>query len=473
MDVYLNGSLNPSYKKIIFTGIPNILHIKDDEGDDFERLEITIDGDLFSSVTGNSQYHITINGDTIANTTDANNSINKNFYISASNNSTANSIVKALRACPRLASGYDVYQVGLSNTIWIKAKSAGAKGMTIESNIPSANLTSTLHQGATSSELTDAKIDVDVYESGNYVTTMEKSFYDSNVYFNVSPVISTFAEYGKAKPFQLVIYSNKNGVINELKTINDFETSIGYYANQGDSVLYYGGTQLAMNVARGSSKPTFNTMDLYVYDRIIPMSFYSKDEKEFKMKVKYLDSAKVEIHSETKTFNFQHGLNDIEVILDTTYMKNAFYIDLSLEQGTLRYNVIKPLRATEDYQRITWRNSYGGLSFFDFTGEKSETRSVDGTTYEKQIFDLYETSRKEKEILYSRDVDFEVTLKSHLLSKDGTHIFNDLIQSKYAYTSVNGETYNIIISGCEVTETDTNSIYEVTIKYKYSFPLNN
>ena len=477
MNITLDGNTNPAYKKIIFTDIPNILSITDDEGlgdaGNYETWEISVTGDLFESVTGNGQYHITLNGDTITNTTDPNNAINKNFYISQSNNATANSIAKALRACPRIASTYDVYQSDLyGNKVVVKAKDVGDKKGTIEHNLTNAYMTTIFRQGGSDSVLNGAKVDVDVFQGDNYITSLEKNFYNGACYFNISPVISTFAEYETTKPFKLKIYSNKNGEITTLKTIDDYEVSVGYIANQGKSVIYYGNLTLAQNVSRGTYTGAYNTMVLYTYNSEINFSVYSDTATTTSFTINYLNSAKETIYTETKSVSLKYGLNDINFYLDNTQFKDAYYIDIELPVGNLRYNVVKPIRAAETYQRILWRNSYGGVSFFDMTGERSESRNFESTTYEKQVFDYYESSRKEQEKLYDRNVEFEVTLKSHLIEKNATYIFNDLIMSKYVYTVINGEAYNIIITGCEITETDTNSIYEVTIKYKYSLPLN-
>ena len=155
------------------------------------------------------------------------------------------------------------------------------------------------------------------------------------------------------------------------------------------------------------------------------------------------------------------------------YFQQAFYIDLTIGNFKIRYKVIKPIKATEYYQRVYWRNSYGGISFFDFTGQKSETRDVETTTYEKNIFGYYTDSFADKplnelEKAYDNKVKYTVTLKSHLFENDGKYIFNDLLQSGNIWTEINGEFYTIIIDSLSVDETDNNNVYEATLKYHYS-----
>jgi hypothetical protein len=154
--------------------------------------------------------------------------------------------------------------------------------------------------------------------------------------------------------------------------------------------------------------------------------------------------------------------------LDSAYFNSAFYIDLSIGNETIRYNVIKPLKASEKCHRIYWRNSYGGVSFFDFVGEKTETRDLDVTTYQKNIFGYYDETVNELDKIYDNSIKYNVTLKSHLIEEDGIYVFNDLLQSKNIWTEVNGETYSIIIDSLNVDKVDNNNTYQSTVKFHFS-----
>jgi PDZ domain-containing secreted protein len=72
--------------------------------------------------------------------------------------------------------------------------------------------------------------------------------------------------------------------------------------------------------------------------------------------------------------------------------------------------------------------------------------------------------------VYDTKVEYDVTLKSHLMEKDGIWIFNDLLQSKDAWIVIDGKEYKIVVDSIAVEEQSQNNIYEVTIKYKYSMP---
>lgn len=72
------------------------------------------------------------------------------------------------------------------------------------------------------------------------------------------------------------------------------------------------------------------------------------------------------------------------------------------------------------------------------------------------------------DMVYNKDVTVTVTLKSHLISKDGTWQFYDMQNSVNAWTEVNGTLYSIIINDVSVDETTTDGIYEAAVKYTYS-----
>jgi hypothetical protein len=70
--------------------------------------------------------------------------------------------------------------------------------------------------------------------------------------------------------------------------------------------------------------------------------------------------------------------------------------------------------------------------------------------------------------IYDNDVEYQVTIKSHLFDRDGRWLFNDMIQSPEVWTTSNGEKYAILLDNVSVDEVETNDIYEATVRFKYS-----
>lgn len=486
MNITLNG-LEYGSNLITFTDIPNILKVSDEEYGSYATFAMTFAGDLSASVTGDGQYHITFMNESIRNVITPSNAVNKNFYISNSNISLAASVARAMRNCPTVAANFNIQND--DNTVTLTARAIGQvwsnmQGGYYETNIPAANLAITGVDGSTSSPLHGSKIDVDVYtEDENaqpkYVTTLEKNFYNGEAAFNLSPVLTSFADYGRYYPYTLKVSTISNGNYSLLGNVDKNYISVGYMCNQGNKYLINDYMNLAANYNRGASREFDNNTLLYVYEPSIDLSFYAGNLGGMTYFVTYYDSAFNVITSTTSTWrnsDSSKGLWDFHISLDAQIDGNAysafnkaFYIDIDLGNSVqLRYNVIKPIKATEYGQRILWRNSYGGISFFDFTGKKEETRDVETKTYQKNIFGYYDNPMNELDRAYDNVVKYNVTLKSHLFENDGKYIFNDLLQSSYVWTRINGENYVIILDSVDVTETDNNNIYEATIKYHYS-----
>lgn len=492
MNITYNNISSPEHL-ITFTDVPNILKVTDYDGGYKARYTLTFVGNLYGETTADSQWYITLFGDTISNVLDANNAVNKTFHVSTANTSTAASVARALRNCPNLAANFIVEHSG--TTVEVTAREVGSifqGGNYFATNIASAYMGRDGQDGSASSSLNGALIDVDVTKNGEYVTTLEKNFYNGEAAFDVSPVLTTIAQHGKVEWYEFKISSLKNGEYALLGNLEHNYVTVGYMCNQGYKYLILDNMDrvlLAQNVSRGGNNGYTNKTMLYTYAPNIRLSLYHYSNVTPWITIRYLDSAYNFIGNETsqawpKTNN-DALLYDYTINLNQTLFNQAFYVVVQFNDGTddieLIYKVIKPLKATEYWQRIYWRNSYGGVSFFDFTGQRSETRNLELSTYQKNIFGYYDSTRKDYRnnqqvnvpynVLnksYDNTVDYSVTLKSHLFEHDGKYIFNDLIQSSEVWTEINGEFYEILLESVSVEEQNMNNIYEATVKYKYS-----
>lgn len=476
MNITLNNLEQPA-NLITFTDIPNILKVEDGGGGTYAEFYIMLSSSLASETTYDGQWYISFLGDSVTNVISPVNAINKNFYISNSAVSTAASLARAFRNCQTVSAYFNIENTTYNSTNCVKftAKSVGRVWSTMnnyyQTNISSSYISTVGSDGTAYSSLAGSKIDVDIYGGGQYITTLEKNYYGDEAAFNLSPVLTTFAEYGNAKPYTLRVSSIIDGVYSLLGVIDTNYISIGYMVNQGNKYLFNDTMNVAQNYSRGENQDADNNSILYIYAPSLTVSFYNGNVGGMNIQVDYLDSAYQVISSSTTSWSSSGSnkkLYDITLALNGPLFNQAFYIDLHLGSTKIRYNVIKPIKATEYYQRVYWRNSYGGISFFDFTGQKSETRDVEISTYEKNIFDYYTNPKNELEKVYNNDVKYTVTLKSHLMDNDGKYIFNDLLQSADVWTKINGQDYAIIIDSVSVDETDNNNVYEATVKYHYS-----
>lgn len=483
---YNNMGVGAANNIVTFTDVPNILTVSDTDNGSFAKFTIKFKENLGSIVTKDSEYYITFLGETITNTVSPGSSVNRYFYIGSVNNVTAAYAARAFRNCPTIAANFKVENSG--STVKLTARAVGSVwgGMSnyYLTNIPSEYIEVTAIDGSASSDLYGARIDVDIYSedaSGSfYVTSLEKNYYGNECAFDLSPVLTTLAEIGTTKPYTMNVTSLKDDTYSTLAEFDYNYIAQGYMVNQGNKYIDLNNTSLlfAQNVNRGESRAFENNTLLYIYGTTIPFSFYSHNNAGMNISIDYRDSdgSLLETYSGYTWRNTDSSKKLWDYTVDLAFntamkerFKQSYFIDLTIGSSkTIRYNVIKPLKATEYYQRILWRNSYGGISFFDFTGQKSETRDFDLSTYQKSIYGYYTDYRNELDKIYDNDVKYTVTLKSHLFENDGKYVFNDLIQSPEVWTVINGEEYAIILDSVSVEETDRNNVYEATVKYHYS-----
>ena len=473
MNITYNNLSSPS-NILTFTEIPNILKISENVTGTKCTIQFIMGDNLRQTVSADSQYNITLFGETVSNVMSATEARNKRFYISDDAKSTAMSIASAFRNCGGLNADFDIF--GNGGTVEIIAKTIGKKITTanyLQRNIPAQYMSVSVQDGNSYSILFNSKIDIDVYDSAsvnvsNYITTLEKNWYGDECAFDMSPVLATFSEYGQTKPYSFVInVFREDGEWQNQGTVSG-NTTIGYHANQSDKYKYAQGAQMLLNKNRGTN----GTMILYTYNNVIPYSVLCGiDTGGWNVTVSVKDSAFNEVYSYTSTGRrtTSNMIVDTNATIPQTAMTSGYYVDITIGTQTTRFNIIKPLKATEYYQRIQWRNEYGGISFFDFTGSRSESDSVDIETYEKNIFDYYDNEYFERKMIYSNDYNKTISLKSHLMEEDGKWIFNSLMRSKKVWTTVNGKTYYIIPKSIDVEEDQQyNNIYTAKLTFEFS-----
>lgn len=462
MDLTFNGLYSPSSSILTFTDVPNILKVSEDISGSRGVFTFTFSGNLKSTVTGNSQYYVTFLDETVTNVMSPSDAKGKRFYIASSNTSTAASFCNALRCCPSIIANFNVMHDGTSVTL--QARNIGQIWSNfpnyIDKNIPSQYMSTNGSDGTAYSSLFNAKIQVDVYTGSsvnNYVTTLEKSFYNNECAFDVSPILSTFAEYGTTQRYKFRLSSiSSDGSYNTLGNVTG-NTTPGYQANQSDRYMYLSSPTILLNKNRNQVR--------YVYGQTIPFTIIGNGSQTITYTVK--DAAQSTLTSATESVSV--SFTDHTYTIPLSVYSEASYVDISMNNTTWRFKIIKPLKATEYYQRVLWRNEYGGIEFFDFTRARSESDSVDIETYEKNVFDFYTNSEYELKKIYSNDFKKTVKLTSHLLEADGRWFANSLMRSKKVWTVVNNKTHYIIPKSIDVQEDGTyNNIYTVTLNYEYS-----
>lgn len=470
MNITLNGLTNPS-SLLTFTDVHNILKVSENISGTKAHFTFEFIGNLASTVTGDSQYYVTFLGETVSNVVSPQNSNNKRFYISDIDTTAAN-FARALRNCGTLMAEFNIIHSG--NQVTLLAKTIGQKWSNVSNyfttNIPLANLNAQGTDGTSYSSLYGAKVDVDVYSgasynNSNYVTTLEKNFYGNECAFDVSPVLSTFSEYGKTIPYSLALsLITADGEWVELNGVTA-NTTYGYLANQSDKYKYINNVQMLINTNREQIR--------YVYGDTIPFSFLWADGVSgFTVTVEYLDSAYNVIHTATvqySTSGYDSHIVDTSISIPSEYSASTYYVDIIISNMTYRFNVIKPLKAADDYQRVFWRGEYGQVSFADFTGEKKINDTFEVETFEKSIYSYYDSNVSERKGIYSNKHTKTYTLKTHLMEERGTYDFYSLMRSKSVWMIDGDKTIYLIPKSIEVNEDQNyDGIFTVTCVFEFS-----
>lgn len=496
MQVTFDGLTNPK-GMVCYTGFPNILEISDTDSGTKAKAEISITGT--GSLT--DELTVIVNGQTLKSTPYLSNAHGNRFYLSTSSTNgqirTAYSLAESLRSIPSLAVNYNIfvytgsdgsqYQSGVPKVI-IQAKGNGSSyNLTVTGTLFNSKASVSITNGTSSSTLlsgTDNEIIVDIYEGtdaikplyngtsqGNYVTQLRKSHYGTSTFFDLTPILASLAEYGVMKSIVLHVYALNDGVPTLLANLGNIFYTVGYSVNQqAPFIQSFTNVLLAQNVQRGDPKPYYNNTILYIYNPTILLSLltaYNVNTRN--LTIAYFNSAMVQIKSEEYPVVTTKAITDISIGLDADTFPQTHYVTVTIpDLGTIRYRVIKPLKATDENQRIIWRNSMGGQSFFDFTGQRTEQRKTKTDYYQKQDFSYYKTGKSERNLVYDKQITITVNLTTQYLEQDAIWQLFDLQNSTNAWTEVNGKSYSINITDIKVTESNVSGIYNCTIQYEYS-----
>lgn len=474
---------------ICFNDIPNIVNVYDTSPSQGTKARCVICITSNPSPSEEEQYFLTLMGDSISNTLEYSNANNRRFYCGRTTIDTAASMTKALRNCPNLAANFNI--TNSDNYIYVVSK----KPYYIRNAVVSTtNMSQFINNGSGvsfsngqyPSSLTSANVMLNIYSGDDetYVTTLEKTVVGSEVKFNLSPIITSFAEHGKAERFCYDIamtdaYGNYTLLLENYAATNYITQ--GYMVNQGrkyiDNDIQM--VTIAENMSRGKAKSgLLNNTVLYLYDYTVPISWYWGTLTNATVTVTYLNSKFDTLYTRSYTvYSSGEILHDEEINLGSTSLdrdrfKAAFYIDVQIgSNNPIRYSIIKPLLMTEWNQRILWRNSYGGVSFCELSGKKELSKQLSMTTYKKGTLDYYENTINAIEKPYDIQIKDNYTFTSHIFEEDGKWIYNDLMQSSLVWTYINGEKYQVLIDSISVDEQDnTNNLYKASVKFHLSEP---
>lgn len=471
MNIKLNNENNPSI--VLLDGVENVITFDEANTGQTTIIEIYLQDGLGNVTSADSQWYIMLFDETITSVNDYSNATNRRFWATNDGNSLGASIANALRNCSSIAAEWEIYQD--NNLIKLTSRTIGNKTASYaywqRTNIPSQYCTITLERtGSASSLMQDGKCTLAVFdeETGSQIAVLTKQKYGRYTDFNISKLLESYTEYGKVKEFSVnASTTTKQGDWAEQTSFNFFMTK-GYECNGSSPYLARTGTKILWNKYHNGSENI-----QYVYAPMLTFSVLSTAPSAFSVRYSLLNSAMSQIYTTTQSYtptSSNPQINDISFSFPQTAWTGAYYARIEIGSESLTFGVIKPLYAAEYWQRVLWRNEYGGIEFFDFTGKKEEAFNIDQDqdTYNVNTFQRYRTGgHLPKEKIYASEVTKTYTLTTHLLERDAKYNFDSLALSKEVWTVIGSETYHIIPTGMAVSENETyNNIFTATLTYR-------
>lgn len=435
----------------IFDGQPNIIVFEDGTYTGTpSRLTITCPDGL---TAGEEGVIIEVNGEQITSVPVQSDAGPREFAISDVGMTTANNICRALRNVSSLLVNFSVYfgadryGQGLVTVL--------ARQLTTEVSGSCTNEYITVVSVPSGVQSSARVASVNVSKDSAYVATLEKTICSQNTNFDVSPIISSLTEYGSLTPVTFTTWtSDAEGNVSTGRTYN--MTAIKGYHVEGQP-LYLTGSTMLQNVQGtlyiGAGQP-------------LVFSWLNTVSGDLDFVVKMLGSDYSTIGSTGATI--ERADNEIvDVSIDLSSMSDeVWYLDLILPDGnSVKYNVIRPSRLSEGNVRMQWRNGMGGISFFDFTGARTEKNNLEYDTYrdEGSSYGYYDTGMRYDRIKRNASNDIEYTLQTHLVKEDSLGIFRDLARSERVWIGDD----MVLVSNIEYNE-QSNGIYIVRVTYKKS-----
>ena len=446
---------------ITFSDVPTIVSIEQSSYEGVRaKMNLTFNTVSHATETGQT---ISILDETITSVDDMSAATGRNFYISPSNTSTAYGALRALRNCPWLSANYDIFINDYNQPIvTILAKEPGeASNLSLSTTFTSSELVSSTTGGTLASDDGASVYGVDIFSGSEFITTLTKSAINDVQHFDVAPVLSTIAEYGKLVPYTLRVFgADDSDGVTRLSTMGGYVTP-GYYCH-GHSPFISTSSMYTIASDGGS-----------VYTPSITFSYLNLGTRINSVKVTYKDSANMTVTAETVSVSGQaqgyKHVEDITVPLTESAMTYSTSVQISGSMGTAEYAIEKPLDATEGATRIYWRNPYGGLDFLDFTGAESIKVTNSETTYRPSYYDFYESDTVQKDRTYKKDITHTHSLSSKFTGEGILPLYASLNASPYVYIEEDGKKVMILIDSLTINEdNDVNGVYTVSIDYKRS-----
>lgn len=460
MDVRFNNQENNGL--VLFDGVPNILTVSDlGYGGTKARLIINLN-DAIPEV-GNT---ITIKGETITAVNSQSSASSRQFGISGTTQAICNNISGALKSVTSIVSAYNVTFTATSVIITAYGYGESFK-IEYDSDIQGIEFEYDAPSQGSSAKSVNVAITVN---NPTVTANLSKTIASDKVSFDLSPVLSSLSEYGIGKPVQInTTVSDVEGEITALRPFYQTVVKGGHIKGQPD---YMHGDFFAVPVQGAPDRDVHNNVALYAAQGSnIPVSYYTTSGGDLSARVQLLDSGYSVI--DRLTLNLTAEANTfVEFVAPSNFTDNpsAWYVSVILpNDDVIRYNIIRNGFYREAV-RLYWRTSMGGINFFDFTGERSDTTEISTEVVydEGSAYGYYSDEYRYDSRVRLSKTKKTYTVNSHVMEGIGLSVMDDLASSPLVWIEENGRKNVIIISKAEKQRVAANDTWRIRVQYYYS-----
>lgn len=264
-------------------------------------------------------------------------------------------------------------------------------------------------------------IRVDIYNNGEFFTSLNKKVFGDDIEFKLD-VLDSIASYNKTIPISLYIWG--------VGSIDNLYLTKGYSTD----VILKKGLMLSTNKS-------------YIAQEWFP--FYSFESTTGTLR--WLDYSNNVMS--TQSVPIDEGYNELELDL------NAYSIELEVNSKVYSFFINKKQTNAQSITRIVFQNSYGGESFIDFIGDKQHSLEVSNDIYNQSLYKRESFNK----VIYNKSLTRSKTITSQYVND--ISIFDELLKSYNVYEVDNDLSKPIIITNVSIDEVRP-SLYKVSITYE-------
>lgn len=462
MDITFNNTSQNGL--IVFDRVPNILTVSS-LGYTGTKARLTIGLSSASVSVGDS---VTVNGETVTAVASQTSASPRQFGVGGSVASIANNLCSALMSIPSIVSSYSV-RFTVSGTVVLEALGYG-QGFAISYDSDIEDIGFTYVQPTQGSSAKSVTVTVSA-DNPTVSAMLVKTVASDEVSFDLSPVLRSIADWGVARPFTASAFvSDVEGEVTSLSPFYGKVVRGGHVEGQPD---YVTGDFFAVPVNGAPDRDVLNGTVLYALQgSAVRVPWFTTVSGTLTATASVLDSGYSVVGS-TSSIQVQaveDTFVEFEVPSGFTNNAAAWYLSVTLPDGSVvRYNLIRG-GLSDGCMRLYWMSSMGGVSFFDFTGERSESTEIDATLKydEGSSYGYYTDEWRHDAAVSSVAAKRTFTVQSHVIEGAGTPVADDLARSPLAWVEKGGRRYTVIVTKVEKVRVSSNGTWRIKVSYYYS-----